>query len=154
MNDSVAPFVDTNILVYAHDRSAGAKQARARDVLDQLWRAGGGSLSVQVLQEFYVAVTRKVPQPLDSNEAEGIVRDLATWQVFVPNADDVLDAIRLQRRLRVSFWDALILHSAAALACDEVWSEDLNAGQVVDGVTVRNPFVTPPDPAAVCRRGA
>lgn len=145
MTDSVPPFVDTNILVYAHDRSAGAKQARARELLDRLWRAGGGSLSVQVLQEFYVAVTRKVPHPLDSNEAEGIVGDLATWQVFVPDADDVLEAIRLHRRLRVSFWDALILHGAAALGCEEVWSEDLSAGQVVDGVVVRNPFLTPPD---------
>lgn len=146
MNDSALPFVDTNILVYAHDRSAGAKQARARELLGRLWRADGGSLSVQVLQEFFVAVTRKVPEPLSSSEAEGIVRDLATWQVFVPTADDVLEAIRLHRRLRVSFWDAMILHSAAALACHEVWSEDLNAGQVVDGVTVRNPFLLPPEP--------
>ncbi|RPJ85071.1 MAG: PIN domain-containing protein [Acidobacteria bacterium] len=144
MNGS-PPFVDTNVLVYAHDRSAGPKQELAKKLLDDLWRAGGGSISVQVLQEFYVAVTRKVPHPLGSDDAEAIVRDLAAWQVFVPGADDVLAAIRLHRRLHVSFWDALILHSAAALGCDEVWSEDLNAGEVFDGVTVRNPFApTPP----------
>jgi predicted nucleic acid-binding protein len=147
MNDSAPPFVDTSVLVYAHDRSAGAKQERARELLDDLWRTGGGSLSVQVLQEFYVAVTRKVPHPLDPDEAEAVVRDLAAWQLFVPTADDVLAAIRLHRRVRVSFWDALILHSAAALTCDEVWSEDLNPGQIVEGVTVRNPFTAPaPEP--------
>lgn len=142
MNDKAPPFIDTNVLVYAYDRSAGPKQERARQLLDGLWRTGGGALSVQVLQEFYVAVTRRVPQPLDSLEAEAIVRDLATWHVFVPTADDVLEAIRLHRRWRVSFWDALILHAAAALMCDEVWSEDLNSGQNVDGVTVRDPFRT------------
>lgn len=148
MNDSARPFVDTNVLVYAHDRSAGPKQKRARELLDGLWRTGGGSLSVQVLQEFYVAVTRKVPQPLESNEAERIVRDLATWQVFVPRADDVLAAISLHRRLHVSFWGALVLHSATALGCDELWSEDLNPGQVVDGVTIRNPFTAPSNQTA------
>jgi predicted nucleic acid-binding protein len=141
MTDSAPPFVDTNVLVYAHDRSAGPKQVRARELIDGLWRQGGGSLSVQVLQEFFVAVTRKVPRPLEVDEAESIVRDLSTWQIFVPDADAVLAAIRLHRLRRVSFGDALILHAAAALGCDELWSEDLGEGQVFEGVRVRNPFI-------------
>jgi predicted nucleic acid-binding protein len=140
MSGSAPPFADINVLVYAHDRSAGLKQARARALIDGLWREGGGSLSVQVLQEFFVAVTRKVPRPLDVEEAESIVRDRSAWQVYVPQPSAVLAAIRIHRLRRVSFWDALVLHAAAALGCDELWSEDLGAGQVFEGVRVRNPF--------------
>jgi predicted nucleic acid-binding protein len=142
MIDSAPAFVDTNVLVYAHDSSAGAKQVRAKALIDDLWRQGGGSLSVQVLQEFFVAVTRKVPHPLDLDEAESLVRYLSTWQVFVPDADAVLAAIRLHRLRHISFWDALIVHAAASLGCDVLWSEDLGDGQVIEGVRVRNPFAT------------
>jgi predicted nucleic acid-binding protein len=133
-------FVDTNVLVYAHDRSAGAKQAQAASLLERLWGSGLGCLSVQVLQEFFVAVTRKVPHPVESAAAESLVRDLTNWAVFTPDADDVLAAIALHRRAQIAFWDAMVLHSAAAMTCDIVWSEDLNAGQAFEGVTVRNPF--------------
>jgi predicted nucleic acid-binding protein len=135
-------FVDTNVLVYAHDRSAGAKQAQAAALLAGLWDSGLGCLSVQVLQEFFVAVTRKVPHPLESTAAESLVRDLTNWAIFTPDADDVLAAIALHRRARIAFWDAMVLHSAAAMACDVVWSEDLNPRQSYDGVTVRNPFAS------------
>ncbi len=134
-------FVDTNVLVYAHDRSAGAKQVRAAALLDKIWNSGTGCLSIQVLQEFFVTMTRKIPHPISSGDAEALVRDLAAWSVFAPESDDVLAAIALHRRTGIAFWDAMVLQGAAAMGCETLWSEDLKPGQSYDGVTVRNPFV-------------
>lgn len=133
-------FVDTNILVYAHDVSAGPKHDRAVELLEGLWKSRSGCLSAQVLQEFYVTITRKVAHPLDSDAAARIVADLSVWRVHAPEATDVLDAIEIQRRYSVSFWDAMILQSAARLGCETVWSEDLNPGQTYGGVRVADPF--------------
>ena len=133
-------FVDTNVLIYAHDRSAGPKHARAREMVQELWRSGAGCLSIQVLQEFYVNVTQKVARPLAPELAAQIVRDLGTWQVHSPGVADVLDAIRLQARYRLSFWDAMVVTSAIQVGCHTLWSEDLNPGQVYDQVTVASPF--------------
>ena len=110
-------FIDTNILIYAHDRSAGDKHVRARDLLRGLWQSGEGCLSIQVLQEFYVNVTQKVAKPLAPAVAS-----------------------RLQQRYQISFWDAMIVASAIQLRCQSIWSEDLNPGQDYGGVRVVNPF--------------
>jgi predicted nucleic acid-binding protein len=134
-------FVDTNILIYAHDRSAGVKHERARQLLAALWENRTGALSIQVLQEFYVNVTQKVAKPLTPEVAAQIISDLAAWQVHQPVVDDVLDAIHFQTRHQLSFWDAMILASAVALGCEIVWSEDLNPGQRYDTVMVTNPFL-------------
>ena len=133
-------FVDTNVLIYAHDRSAGEKRIRARDLIRELWHSGDGCLSVQVLQEFYVNVTQKVARPLGPDLAARIIADLAAWQIHRPGVQDVLDAIDLQRRQAISFWDAMIVTSAIQLGCQRIWSEDLNPGQAYDGVMVDNPF--------------
>jgi predicted nucleic acid-binding protein len=136
----VLQFVDTNILVYAHDVSAGQKQVRAQQLLRDLWHSGEGCLSIQVLQEFYVTVTQKVANPLPSEVAAQIIADLAAWELHCPNIEDVLDAIRLQHRVHTSFWDAMIVASALQLGCQILWSEDLNPGQVYGQIEVRNPF--------------
>ena len=133
-------FVDTNILIYAHDISAGHKHTRAMDLIRELWDSGAGCLSVQVLQEFYVNVTQKVAKPLAPDAAARIIAELSVWQIHSPGAEDVLDAIRLQGRYQVSFWEAMILASAIQLGCQSIWSEDLNTGQVYDTVTVLTPF--------------
>lgn len=133
-------FVDTNVLVYAHDTSAGIKRDRAARLLEALWESRLGCLSIQVLQEFYVNITRKVAQPLESGAASQILADLSVWRVQTPEVRDILAAIELQHRYRLAFWDALILQSAARLGCEIVWSEDLNAGQIYGGVQVVNPF--------------
>lgn len=133
-------FVDTNVLIYAHDISAGEKRVRARQLIEGLWESRLGCLSVQVLQEFYVNVTEKVSKPLSSEVAAQIVSDLSAWQVHRPGAQDVLEAIRLQHRYRMSFWDAMIVTSAMQLGCTTLWSEDLNPGQVYDQVRVATPF--------------
>ncbi len=122
-------FVDTNILVYAHDNTAGSKQQRALDLIEELWKSHLGCLSIQVMQEFYVVTTEKISGPLDQATATRILRNLSRWHLHAPIIEDVLGAISLQQRYGVSFWDAMILWSALQLNCGIVWSEDLNESQ-------------------------
>lgn len=133
-------FVDTNILVYAHDVSAGIKHATAKKLIQELWENKTGCLSIQVMQEFYVSVTQKVPNPMDYVNAIGIIRDLKYWKVHEPKIEDVLNAVDIQQRYQISFWDAMILQSALQLECGLLWSEDLNPGQVYESVKLINPF--------------
>ena len=141
MSDSEGrEFVDANVLVYAFDASAGARHHAAKVILERLWSSETGQLSVQVLQEFFVTVTKKVARPLPIAEAEDRVRELTAWRVFAPSPDDVLAAIGVARTAKVSFWDAMILHAASESGCDICWTEDLNDGQVWRGVRIRNPF--------------
>lgn len=140
MSAEAREFVDTNILVYAFDASAGPRHMAAAALVERLWDSGAGQLSVQVLQEFFVTVTRKVSLPLSVDEAVERIRELSRWTVFAPGADDVLAAIALQQRAQLSFWDAMIVHAAAETRSDILWSEDLSDRQVVQGVAIRNPF--------------
>lgn len=140
MSDSRS-FVDTNVLVYAHDRSAGQKRDQARALLTRLWESGQGCLSVQVLQELFVTITRKVPRPLDSETAEVVLADLTRWTLHSPGSGDVLAAVGLHRRHGISFWDAMIVHSAATLGCTVLYSEDLAHERSYDGVRTLDPFV-------------
>ncbi len=133
-------FVDTNILVYAHDVSAGIKHATAKKLIQELWENKTGCLSIQVMQEFYVSVTQKVPNPMDYVNAIGIIRDLNYWKVHEPKIEDVLNAVDIQQRYQISFWDAMILQSALQLECSLLWSEDLNPGHVYESVKLINPF--------------
>lgn len=136
-------FVDTNVLVYAHDDSAGGKRDQARALVEQLWDSRDGCLSVQVLQEFFVTITRKIAKPLDAETATALVADYSRWYLHVPAADDVLAAIGIHQRAGISFWDAMIVRSAAEIGCAVLYSEDLNAGQEYQGVSVENPFQPP-----------
>lgn len=133
-------FVDTNILLYAHDVSAGQKRTRAVSLLERLREERRGLLSSQVLMEFYVAATRKLPRRIDHRTASAIVDDFGTWPVFLPAVADIIEGARLAQRHRIHFWDGMIVRAAVALGADLIWSEDLNAGQSYDGVVVRNPF--------------
>ncbi len=133
-------FVDTNILVYAYDSEAGLKHERARRLLAALWREERGCVSIQVLQEFYVVVTRKIPRPLPSHVASQIIADLGLWRVHQPHVADILNAVDLQHRYALSFWDAMILQSALVLDCSVLWSEDLSHLQIYHQIQVRNPF--------------
>lgn len=132
-------FVDTNVLVYAHDRSQGSRHHLAVELLSRLVEEGTGALSIQVLAEFYSAATRKLGMPLQ--EAEEILADLAGWIIHRPDHATLLRASRLQRRYRTAWWDALILQSAIELESSILWTEDFSAGQHYGPVTVRNPFV-------------
>lgn len=134
-------FVNTNILVYAHDNSAGQKRSQAKQLLEDIWARRTGCLSVQVLQAFYVTVTQKVEIPLEAEATAQITADLSTWEVHAPNPNDVLDAIQIQKRFQLSFWDAMIVANAMNLGCQTLWTEDLDAGQILDAVTIANPFL-------------
>lgn len=140
-------FVDTNILIYAEDRDAGSKHVAARELVAGLWRSGEGVLSVQVLQEFFVNVTRKIPKPLGHDEALAIVEQYLTWRVAENTGELLLGAIRLAPTLQVSFWDALVVQAARMERCDRLWTEDLNHGQRVGDLLILNPFLPKPSPA-------
>ena len=132
------PFVDTNVLVYAHDRDEPEKQAAALALLGEL--AGELVLSAQVLAEFYVAVTRKLGQPLDEATAAAQVADLAQGAVVATDAGLVVESISLRNRHQLSLWDAMIVRAAVRGGCDTILTEDLSDGATYDGVAVRNPF--------------
>jgi predicted nucleic acid-binding protein len=134
-------FVDTNILVYAYDETAGAKRDKARALVVDLLRTREGCLSMQVLQEFFVSLTRKIREPLESGEAARRVRYLSEWTLHVPERSDLFAAIDLHRDLRISFWDAMLIQSARRLGCRLIWTEDLTNGRSYAGVTARNPFL-------------
>jgi len=138
--DPSREFVDTNVLVYAFDSSAGVKQTAASTLLERLWKSQTGCLSVQVLQEFFVTVTRRVARPLSVDEAADRIREFAAWRVFSPTVDDVVAAIELQKQARLSFWAAMVVRAAAESGCDTLWTEDMNDGQTIRGVHIRNPF--------------
>lgn len=133
-------FMDTNILVYAYDRSAGKKHSIAAQLVRDCWENETGCLSIQVLQEFFVNVTRKIAAPLDLSTARQLVADLAQWHVQAPEVNDILQAIDFQARYQLSFWDAMVVQSAARLGCKQLLSEDLNHGQMYGEVQVVNPF--------------
>ena len=135
-----AEFLDTNVLVYAHDRTAGAKRRIAADLVNVLVRRREAVVSVQVLVEFAVTVTQKIPVRLSLARTAEILRDLAVLRVVSPTADDVLAAVDLAGRCSLSMWDAMILRAAASEGVAIVWSEDLSDGRSYDGVEVRNPF--------------
>lgn len=133
-------FLDTNVLVYAHDATAGEKRQIAVELVIRLGRERRGVLSVQVLTEFVVTVTRKIPEPLSLETAAQLADDFATWNVYRPEAMDIGRAARIAARYDISLWDAFIIHAAAQMDAGIVWTEDLNHGQIYDGVVVKNPF--------------
>ena len=133
-------FVDTNVLLYGHDVASVEKQRTAMRLLNDLWARQAGCLSLQVLQEFYVSVTGRLRQPLTPTDAAARVASFTEWKLHFPDKSDLVSAIDLHQRLRVSFWDAMILQSARRMGCRILWTEDLSHGQTYEGVTVRNPF--------------
>jgi predicted nucleic acid-binding protein len=135
-------FFDTNILVYLFDADNPIKKERARARFEAETAAGQIVLSTQVLQEFYVAVTRKLAVPLEAEPAAAVVRDLAALPIIGVDADRILAAIGRSRRLQLSFWDALIIETALVGGADRLLTEDLQHGQIIDGLVVENPFGT------------
>ena len=133
-------FLDTNILVYAHDQTAGEKQRTAKHLLSRLLDQRKGLLSTQVLMEFAVTMTQKVRYPLDSGLVIDLIKDFSTWNIFQPGSEDIVEGLRIAKRFRIHFWDAMIIRAASALNATFLWTEDLNDGQSYDGVVARNPF--------------
>lgn len=139
-DDFERQFVDTNIFIYAYDVSSAAKHQRALELISELWNSGNGCLSIQVLQEFYVNLTLKIPHPLTPLETAQIIDDLGQWCLHKPELKSVVEAIHIQRRNKISFWDAMIICSAKELGCKIIWTEDLNPNQLYEGIKAVNPF--------------
>jgi predicted nucleic acid-binding protein len=134
-------FVDTNILMYAHDTAAGAKHKRARALVEDLWRTRSGVVSTQVLQELCVNLRRKAGRPLDIKATRELITDYLSWQVVVNGEESILEALDLEERHQLSFWDALVIQAAQSSGTAILYSEDLSDGQVYGGVRVVNPLV-------------
>jgi predicted nucleic acid-binding protein len=133
-------FVDTNILVYAHDRSIAVKHERARSLMERLWNSGGGVLSTQVLQELCVSLRRKTARPLSFEETRALLQDYLSWEIVINTAESVIEALAIEHRYRISFWDALILQAAGTSGATVVYSEDLADGQSYGPLRVINPL--------------
>jgi len=138
-------FVDTNVLLYAHDPGTGSKHAKAKTLVEELWRDRSGVVSTQVLQELVVNLRRKATRPLDPKTTREIVADYLTWQVVVNDGEAILAALALEERHRVSFWDALILQAANDAGAEILYSDDLAHGQAYGHVRVINPFASAKD---------
>ena len=133
-------FVDTNVLMYAHDPGAGAKHRIAQALVTSLWESRNGIISTQVLQELAMNLRRKMKPALDPKVRREIVVDYIAWHVVVNGPETILDALVLEERYQISFWDALIVQAAQNGGAELVYSEDLAHGQRYGTVRVENPF--------------
>jgi predicted nucleic acid-binding protein len=135
-------FIDSNVLIYGHDVDAGAKHDIARNVLHELWSGRTGVLSMQVLQEFYVNVTRKIRSPLPKDAARLVVNSYTIWCVETTPAE-IAAAFRIEDESQIGFWDALIVAAAAKSGAIRVLTEDMDNRQLIAGIRVENPFLQP-----------
>jgi predicted nucleic acid-binding protein len=134
-------FVDTNVLIYAHDRSSGMKHDRARKLIERLWLSGQGVLSTQVLQELCINLRRRVGRPLPMEEVRRILQDYLSWEIVINTPNSVLQALDIEVQYKTSFWDALVLQAAESSGAAILYSEDLAAGQKYGSVQVVNPLL-------------
>jgi predicted nucleic acid-binding protein len=139
-------FVDTDILVYAHDRSAGVKHLRAQMLLEQLWTSGWGILSAQVLEELCIQLCHNAGSPLPVEEVCLMVRDYSTWDVVTATPALILEALDVERRQEVPFWDALILETAKRAGASILYSENLAKMQRYGAIQIVNPLLDPVAP--------
>ncbi len=138
--DNQRQFVDTNIFLYAYDLSEPIKRKKAQKLITSLWHSRQGVISIQVLQELYVNLTRKLPKPISAELAAQILTDLGQWSLHEPSLSDLKRAIELEKLHKLSFWDAMIVSSAQQMGCKLLWTEDLNSGQYIDDLIIKNPF--------------
>jgi predicted nucleic acid-binding protein len=142
MSDKV--FLDTNILVYAHEPATGIKHERARELIEKIWNTGGGVLSTQVLQELCVNLRRKTARPWTAEETRDLILDYMDWQIVVNTPGAVIEALTIAARYQISFRDALIVQAAESSGAATLYSEDLAEGQMYGSVRVVNPLKEAP----------
>jgi predicted nucleic acid-binding protein len=133
-------FVDTNILVYAEQPDAGAKHTAACSLLRDIWSRRDGVVSAQVLQELFVTVTRKSSRPYSTSTARRLITNYSAWRVVPVDSAIVLAAIDIQQEASLSYWDAAICAAALAGGATDLLTEDLNDGQIIRGLRIRNPL--------------
>lgn len=141
-NAEATTFIDTNVLVYAHDASETVKQPIAQAVLEELWSEGSGVLSTQILQEFYSVATTKLRPAMSPTEAREIVELYSAWPVVLVEPSLILTASLLQELHQLSFWDALVVEAARVAGAGRLLTEDLQDGRDIEGVRIENPFRT------------
>ena len=134
-------FFDTNVLVYLFDTDAPEKQKKSRILFESEAQNGRLVISTQVLQEFYVTVTRKLAEPLSAEEAEETIRRLSTFPVIRIEVEHILGAVQRNQTLGFSFWDALIVETALSSGSTVLYTEDLQHGRMIEGLKITNPFV-------------
>lgn len=134
-------FVDSNVLVYAHDADSGSKQRVAAGVIEKIMDERSGVLSIQVLQEFYITVTRRLHGAIARDVARQLLRGYSAWTIQPLIPDDVIAASLLEQRHQLSFWDALIVQAALLAGAKKLLSEHFQHGRSIAGVTVENPFI-------------
>ena len=139
MNDKA--FLDTNILLYAHEPANGIKHERARALIEKLWNSGGGVLSTQVLQELCVSLRRKTARPWTVEETRNLISDYLDWHIVVNTPESVIEALIIEARFQISFWDALIIQAAESSGAAILYSEYLSDGQTYGSVRVVNPLI-------------
>lgn len=139
MNDKV--FVDTNIIIYCFDDADLDKKKTAVQVMESLWECSNGVLSLQVLKEFFVTVTKKLSPSMDFCEARSATIDLLSWNVFLETGDSFEKALEIVEKYKLSFWDANILSAAILSDCHQLFTEDMQHNQIIDGVKIVNPFL-------------
>lgn len=135
-------FVDTNILIYAHDRADSTKNQRAVALIKELWTERNGVLSTQVLQEFAANLQRRLTLSLSRAEIRRRIVYFLDWEIIVNGGNAVLRGLEVQERFQLSFWDAMIVQAAESAGCEVLYSEDLSHGQEYGGVLVVNPFLS------------
>jgi predicted nucleic acid-binding protein len=132
-------FVDTNILLYSMDKHDLQKMKKSRSILKKLKKDMHGVLSTQVLQEFYVAATQKLKA--DPIMVKDIIRSFENFEIITITPAIIENAIDCSILNMISFWDALIVSAAESAKCSQLWTEDLNTGQIIRGVKVVNPLI-------------
>lgn len=133
-------FIDTNVLVYAYDADADDKNKKAGVVLRNCWETESGVLSIQVLQEFYVTVTRKLSKAVSKQAAREVIQTYEAWPVYRPTVEDIIAASELEEQHSLSFWDALIVIAAQKSGASTLVSEDLQDGRQIGPLKITNPF--------------
>ena len=139
MSDKI--FLDSNIIIYAYDKSDPERQKKAQQILKEAFQNENGILSSQVCSEFFVVVTRKIKNPISSMDAKTIIASLSFLQVEEIDLPLVKRAIETHIQFKISYWDSLIVSTAERAGCTIILSEDLNHGQIINGVEINNPFV-------------
>ncbi|MCB1057252.1 MAG: PIN domain-containing protein [Acidobacteria bacterium] len=140
MSGEALAFVDTNVLVYAYDVTELERRSKAQRLLTELMASNRLRLSTQVLQELYVTLTQKIRSPLSADQALPILEHFAAWPVQTTDFALIRDAVHLSKDAVLSFWDSLIVLAAVRSSAEVLYTEDLNHGQRILGVEVRNPF--------------
>lgn len=133
-------FVDTNVLVYAFDISAGIKHEKAVEIIEDCWRLENGIISSQVLEEFFMCLTKKIPVHIDSIIVKQIIKDFLKWKTVVIDGEIILEAIDIHNKYKYSFWDSMIIASAIEGGANIIFSEDFSNSHIIKDIVIKNPF--------------